>query len=91
MFQENEIVMVILGSGILLFIYSNRHPLKRIPSWGTLLSSFFVLYFGWLLTIMESLFFGDLLNLLEHISYATSSILLAIWCWQALHVNKHPF
>jgi hypothetical protein len=91
MFQENEVVMVILGFGTLLFIFSNRHQLKRLPSSATLLSSFFVLCLGWILTVLESFFFGDVLNLLEHASYAASSILLAIWCWQVLHVNRHQF
>lgn len=90
MVQENEIVMVVLGFGTLFFIFSNRQQLRRLPSSGTLLSSYFVLLFGWLLTVLESFFFGDLLNLIEHASYAASSILLAIWCWQALHANRHP-
>ena len=91
MLQENELVMVIMGFVTLLFIILNRHQLKRIPSAAILLSSFFILYIGWFLTIMEEFLLGDILNFLEHTSYAASSILMAIWCWKTFHLKNNIF
>jgi hypothetical protein len=89
MFQENEIVMVILGSGTLIFISLYYNHVKRIPFSRLLLCSFCFLCAGWFATVLEGVFLGDLLNLLEHLSYATSSILLAAWCWQTRHTSSH--
>jgi hypothetical protein len=90
MFQENEIVMLVIGLGTLMFIYFNHHQLKRLPSSGLLLGSFYVFSTGWLFTVLEGFFLGNVLNYLEHISYAASSILLVIWCRRTFHSRQNP-
>jgi len=67
MVQENEIVMLIIGLGVLIFLLGNRSQLKRIPFADFLLLAFHALLAGWILTVLEGFFWGELLNYLEHI------------------------
>jgi len=84
MIHENEIVMLIIGLGVLIFLLGNRAQLKRIPSADFPLLAFYMLLAGWVLTVLEGFFWGELLNYLEHMSYAVASFLLVVWCWKVL-------
>ena len=88
MIQENEIVMLILGLGVLIFIHIHRSQLKRIPSIKTLTLGFHMLLAGWALTVMESFFLEGLLNYLEHICYTIGTFLVAVWCWKVFGSSK---
>ena len=88
MIQENEIVMLLLGVGVFVFILGNRPQLRWIPSSNLLISGFFSLFVAWVLTVLESFFWNELLNILEHICYAASSILVAIWSWKVFGERK---
>lgn len=89
MLHANELVMLIIGIGTLLFILNNHHQLKRVPSSNILLGSFYLLVMGWFSTVMEGFLLESLLNYLEHFFYAASSILLAFWCWQTLYSKRN--
>ena len=80
MVQENEVVMIVLGLGVLLFILGNRSQLKRIESSATLILGFCFLLLGWALTVLEGFCWEVLLNYLEHMCYAAGSASLAAWC-----------
>jgi len=82
MIQQNEIIMLLLGIGCMIFILVNKQKVKRIPLAKLLIAGFYVLLAGYVLTILEGLFWMDFLNVLEHICYTTSSILMAVWCWK---------
>ncbi len=84
MIQNNELILLILGLGVLIFFSVLRRRMQDIPKPGCFFSAFAVLAAGWLLTVLEGLFWTDWLNLLEHVCYALSSILLTIWCWTVL-------
>jgi len=88
MIQQNEIIMLLLGIGCMIFILVNKQKVKRIPVAKTLIAGFYVLLAGYVLTILEGLFLKDLLNVLEHICYASSSILMAVWCWKLFAYKK---
>jgi hypothetical protein len=81
MIQENEIVMLFIGGGVLILILKYRTPLKRLPASSILLAGFFTLLAGWVLTVLEEFFWKGFLNYLEHLSYAGSSLLVLLWCW----------
>lgn len=90
MIQQNELIIFLLGVGVLIFILSNRRRIHRIPAWKILAASFYVLLAGWLLTILEDIFWGRTLNFLEHASYTASSLLIAFWCWRMSHREEGP-
>jgi Na+/H+-dicarboxylate symporter len=82
MIQQNEIIMLLLGIGCMMFILTNKQKVKRIPVAKTLIAAFYMLLAGYVLTILEGLFWTEILNVLEHICYSASAILMAVWCWK---------
>jgi hypothetical protein len=88
MIHESEIVMLIIGLGVFIFILGNRPQLKRIPYLDWLLAAFHVLLVGWILTVVENILWGEVLNYLEHMCYAAASLLLAVWCWKVFRGNR---
>ncbi|MFW5960355.1 MAG: hypothetical protein ACOCSE_04480 [Chitinivibrionales bacterium] len=89
MIEENEIVRVILATGVLIFSYLNRSYIKRINNWILLSISFILLFCGWIFTVAEGFFLFNLFNTAEHLLYALSNILLLVWCWKTAH-SKEP-
>ena len=84
MIEDNEIILLILGLGVMIFFGVHRKRMQDIPNRKYFFSAFAVLMAGWVLTVLEGLFWTDTLNLLEHLCYALSSILLTVWCWTVL-------
>jgi hypothetical protein len=80
MIEGNEVVMLLIGFGVLVFLYKNRLNPPDIPAYKILSASFYVLFIGLLTTVVEGLFLNTFLNYVEHICYAISSILMAVWC-----------
>jgi dolichyl-phosphate-mannose--protein O-mannosyl transferase len=88
MLRENEVVMLLLGIGVLFLIFVNLDHIKKIKSWKTLTSAYFVLLFGWIFTVLEGFFLDRFLNLLEHLSYFISAVFMIAWCWKATEKAK---
>jgi hypothetical protein len=88
MMQENEIVMLFIGGGVVILILKYRSALKRLPASNLLLAGFFTLMVGWILTVLEEFFWTGFLNYLEHLSYAGSSLLVLLWCWKVFGKGK---
>ena len=86
----NEIVMLSIGMGVLIFILSNRTRLKHLAAYRILIAAFCLMLAGWILTVLEGFFYEWLLNFLEHLCYAASSLLLMVWCWKVF-VGGIPF
>ncbi len=81
MLREDEVVMLIMGIIVLLFILLNWNYLKKIQSWNILFISYLLLLMGWSLTVLEGFFLESYLNFLEHLAYAVSACIFARWCW----------
>jgi hypothetical protein len=88
MIQENEVIMLTLGLGVLIYMFMDRLNLKRIPSFKILTITFCALVTSWILTVLEGFFLQKYLNFLEHMCYAISAILLAFWLWRVLGRSK---
>ena len=86
--DPNEIVMLLLGVGVLIFIIENRAGLKRLPASGIIISAFYLLLVTWIATVLESYIWNDFLNLLEHAGFTASSVLTTIWCLKAFRQKK---
>ncbi len=78
--QENEVVMLLMAIGVLIFILFNRRQIMRIEAAGLLVTAFCILLVGYVFTVLEGFFLSALLNFLEHACYAGSSVLIALWC-----------
>lgn len=81
MFQENEVVSLLIGLGALVFLLANLPRLRRGANWQVLFGGFCVYLAARVLTVLEGVFWPAGLNVLEHFCYAGSAVLLAAWCW----------
>jgi hypothetical protein len=88
--QENEVVTLVLGIGVLLFLANQARRFGSFPRLRVFLAGFLALMAAWIFTILEGDAPGEgtpppplfvLFNTLEHIGYALSSVLLSVWCW----------
>ena len=85
----NEIVMLLIGVGVLIFILGNRPRLKSLPASNILIAGFFMLLVSWFLTVLEGFFWESFLNYIEHACCAVGSVLVAVWCWKVFG-GGHP-
>lgn len=81
MLREDEVVMLIMGIIVLLFILLNWNYLKKIQSWNILFTSYLILFMGWSFTVLEGFLLERYLNYLEHFAYAISACIFVRWCW----------
>jgi len=88
MIHENEVVMLMLGVGVLIFVLESRPRLKQLPASKTLISAFYLLLAAWILTVLEGFFWEVVFNYLEHLCYAISAILVTVWCWRVFLSKK---
>ena len=88
MIYTNEVVMLILGLGVVWFVIFNKYKIRRILSWKLLLCAFCFLMAGWFFTVIEGFILMPLFNLLEHVSYSVSSIIMAVWCYKIAHPKR---
>lgn len=84
-YQENEIIMLILSVGVLIFILIYRRQILRMPASPLLLAAFGTLVAASIFTILEGLPLGKLFKLLEHVLYALGSVLLACYVFQVFN------
>lgn len=84
MAQENEVILLLLGLGVLIFALANRERLAKLPAVRLLAAGLCLLLAAWVLTILEGFFWPTALNLAEHGCYAASASFNAAWCWQVL-------
>lgn len=82
MLYANELIMLILGTGVLFLTLLNNSKIRRIYAWRMLSLAFYFMMAGWLFTILEGFFAEKFINILEHISYSASALIMAAWCRQ---------
>ncbi len=80
MINEDELIMLSLGIGILIFLLFYRAKIIRIHLWKILVTGFSFLLASWVFTIVEIFILGDLMNFLEHLFNALGILVFAIWC-----------
>ena len=85
---ENEIVMLSLGVGVLIFILGSRARLKSLVASEILIMAFYALLAGWVLTVLEGFFYEWLLNFFEHLCYAVSAVMVAVWSFKVFSGRK---
>ena len=91
MINQNEVILLLLGAGVLVFMLGHQRRLQRFPAAHTLFAGFYILFAGWILTILEAFLLPAVLNLMEHGCYAVSAVLLAVWGWKVFgRTEKAP-
>jgi len=80
MFQESEIVQLLLGLGMLPILWLARVP-RRHPGFDLLYAGVGVMLASWVLTVLEGLVFPVFFNELEHFCHALSGLLILVACW----------
>jgi hypothetical protein len=88
MVQEDEVIMLVLGVWVLLFIIINYSRLKHYPSINTLITGFCFSLLGWILTVLEGFLLEKTLNLAEHFCYLASAVCVALWIYKSLANGK---
>lgn len=88
MVQEDEIIMLVLGVGVLLFIIFNYERLRHYPSINTLITGFCFSLLGWILTVLEGFLFETTLNFAEHFCYLASAVCVALYMAKTLAADK---
>lgn len=81
MIQSDELIALLIATGVLAFMIGHRKDLVRIPRAGLLAASYLALYTGLAATVAEGLFLPEALNLLEHLANTVSAFLLTGWLW----------
>lgn len=81
MIESDELIALLIATGVLAFMIGHRNDLARIPRAGLLASSYLALYVGLAATVAEGLFLPDAINLLEHVANTVSAFLLTGWLW----------
>jgi len=80
MINEDELIMLILGIAILIFLFSYRTKIMRIRSWKILITGFGFLLASWVFTIVEVFVLSDIMNFLEHLFNSLGIIVFTLWC-----------
>ena len=86
--QQNEVTILLLGTGVLIFVLIHRRRLDRLPEHRMLIASFGFQLAAWFLTVLEGICWGSALNIAEHICYLATSLLLFIWCWRVFRRDR---
>jgi len=79
--EENELIIFIIGIGLIIFIIVTYSKLKTLQARKIILTGMSFLFIGWTFTIIEGYYLEELFNLLEHLCYTLSSIIMAVWFW----------
>jgi len=88
MLMENEVVMLVLGIGVLFLMVMNMDHVRKIRFWKLLFASYIILLSGWFFTILEGFLLERPLNILEHASYFVSAVFIAVWTWKSTGRQK---
>lgn len=86
--HENEVMVLLLGTAVLGFIFVFRAQLKFLPAAKWLFASYAAVWVAWCATVVEHFIFPTVFNVLEHTGYALNGVLLFAWCWFGMRNGK---
>lgn len=86
--HENELLVLLLGSSVFVFLLRYRISLRRLPAHSVLITSFICIWCAWLATVVEHFFFFSFFNIVEHLAYALNGLFLFLWCYLGLKNGK---
>ena len=81
MFQESEIVDLVLAVGLAPLMYSSVRRLE-IPGKAAFLTGFLFMVASYIFTIVESVALPGAFNIVEHAALAAAGVSFAVGVWQ---------
>lgn len=82
MVHESEVIMLMLGVAVLVFLADQHHLLRRTTGYPFLFWIVLTLVVACSLTVLEGLVCGVICNFFEHLCYMLSCLLLFAWTWK---------
>jgi len=79
MFEESEIINLILGLASLVIVYYETSK-REIPKFQLFFAGFIFVVMARFFTVVEAVVLEEIFNILEHICYALSALLFAAGC-----------
>lgn len=84
MFQERELMPLVVIGALTVFILINRKKIRLVPEFHWLAGAFFAHAASLTFSVLEDFALANFFNLLQHACAALTAILLAVWCWLVL-------
>lgn len=88
MFHENEVVMLLISSGVAVFVFFNWQKFTRLIDWKLLFIAFLFFLAGCFFTVIEGSMLENFFNYLEHACYLGNAVCLIIWCYRITYTNR---
>ena len=89
MIEVSEVVILLLGAGILAMMLVYRRNLVRLPSWKILLAAFVLRVASDTFSVVEGFFSPTgICNWLQHAAFAFSVVLLAAWTYRIFRTDR---
>ncbi|MEJ5259447.1 MAG: hypothetical protein WHS88_04570 [Anaerohalosphaeraceae bacterium] len=80
MFEESELITLLITLGVSFFLWATRKIIITLPFYRLLLVNFGFYLFSKVCTVLEGFFWESVLNSLEHISAILSCAVFFWWC-----------
>ena len=84
MYEERELISLMLSVFALAFVLAQPRKLKSIPFSGFLTASFITLWMSWAFSFIEGFVWEPFFNFLQHGFSGLSAVLLAVWSGHVL-------
>lgn len=81
MFQNSELIALVLSLCVLFFIWAYRSKRNQLPGFPLFLAGLASLCVSFVLTTLEELLWEAWLNAFEHLFILLSVVFLVIWLW----------
>lgn len=88
MFQEREVITLILGVVVFVFALRQRELLCQIQSWPLLFTSFALMLTSLACSVIEGVGWEPFFNFIQHLCSALSALVLAVWCWRTFSASE---
>ena len=82
MIEIDDVLILLIGIIILIFILVNYSVLKSIPDSKIIIMGFSLLAICWFFSLIEGVIFEEVMNFLQHLFLVFNTVLVAFWVWK---------
>lgn len=84
MFEEREVLTLLIALGVFAFSVRHRAILQELPNSFCLILSYGFLVFSFICSLAEEIAWTSQINFLQHLSGALSALVLLRWSWKTI-------